>query len=62
MNEDDTFRKLKKIPYDDMKIIYRNNTIAEDDIGEFLNSYGWTRDEFVEALLDELKSYAEAFK
>jgi hypothetical protein len=52
MNEDDTFRILKRIPFDDMYRLYDvwwnqqyEYTISDEKMSQFLEPLGWTLEE-----------------
>lgn len=57
---DDTFRKLKQIPYGELKLILRETNILDsgltpEEVEFWLNHRGWTTDELTNALINELK-------
>jgi len=58
LNEDDTARALRKIPYAEIKDLANKDKsfehLSSDQKKEFLDRYGWTHDELIKALLDEL--------
>jgi hypothetical protein len=64
--EDDTYRALRRLPYKELKVLVRaqgqifvNLTSAQKK--EFLEKYGWTFDELLKALLDELNEQLRKF-
>lgn len=66
MNEDDTFRKLRQVPIDQMPAIvngmpselFDEITDDEEALNEFLRPYGWT----LEEILDEAERKDRADK
>ena len=62
MNEDDTFRVLKRTPYDDMSVIIRAHTDVKDyswrELCEkLLPKYGWTFEDFKNETIRRNKEY-----
>jgi hypothetical protein len=48
MTEDDTFRKLKKIPFWDMMDKYTDGPCPNNEDWKIYNEkYGWTEEEFI---------------
>lgn len=63
--EDDTARALRKIPYEELKVLVREGQVFEkltaEEKEEFLEKYGWTFDELLKTLLAELDDQLKAF-
>ncbi len=61
MNDmDRTFRRLKRISYDDMSDIYNDwshNSGGEIPKEDLFQSHGWTWAEFIEAMLERLNNF-----
>jgi len=48
MTEEDTFKKLKRIPFEEMKKLWvRREVEVGTSFNEFFQKYGWTRNEFM---------------
>jgi len=55
MNEDDTFRKLKKLPFDEARgryLAFGKRAIDGPDIEDFWESIGWTSEEYFSKIYD----------
>jgi len=52
MSEDDTFNKLKRIPFKDMKELWvrREVEVGRTSFNKFFQKYGWTYKDFSEEL------------
>jgi len=61
MTEDDTFNKLKKPDYYEMREKVRALSGAFD-LETFLNTYGWTFDEYRERTFTELMTLSNSIK
>jgi hypothetical protein len=53
MSEEETFNKLKKMPYEETRTVFNRPTNILDRISA-LNGTGWTYDEIVEEALKRL--------
>ena len=49
MNEDDTFRMLKRTPFMELFVEFMTTDIPVNDRISFIESHGWTNTEFMRA-------------
>ncbi len=65
LNEDDTARALRKISYAEIKNLVAAGgpfeDMTSDQKEEYLDQYGWTFDELIKELLDELGDAMKKF-
>lgn len=47
MTEEDTFRKLVQVPYEEMSILWMATDIGVSDRHSFFLAHGWVYEEFV---------------
>ena len=62
MTEDDTFNKLKKATFADVRIRINAQTFNETKHGswiQILESMGWTREEYISAIMEAAEDGAD---
>jgi hypothetical protein len=65
LNEDDTAKALRRIPYAELKNLITAgshfDSMTTEEKAEYLELHGWTQDELIQALFDELGAIMKEF-